>query len=195
MICAAVVSFLLVGFYISSYYLLRSPAHTASDVITLIRCVDQQELEDLCSEIIEENLSAGVPVKQFRAEQRKRARLLFEYLQRMSFNSWLLLSWAHNRQERLATSGLMTDQTREATREIIVAGTTSRIHSLALSAKLLQQLLAGALHLPMRRLPGVRKTEALIVYRQLTGAAVKLAASEGPDAQSRLRTSLFGRFM
>jgi hypothetical protein len=198
MICAVVVCFLAYAVFLLFQLLFRFHAHTVSDVVALVRFVDESELQDLGSEVIEENLRASLSPVRFKVEQLRRALLLFEYLRRMSFNAWVLLSWAYHEEEKFQNSEMPTDDTRSAMRDVIATGTDFRLYSLLMLVKLSSRLVLSRLRIaPLPRLaillrPG--ETHALTMYRDLVSAAIKLSASAGTDAQNRLATSLFGRF-
>jgi hypothetical protein len=130
MICALAVCSFAFGLYIAFYFVFRFHPQTVSEVITLARFVNQKELEDLASAVIEENLRASLPARRFRTEQRKRAILLLEYLRRMSHNSWVILSWAYQLQDRSQGLVAANDSLTVAITDALAAAAPFRLYSL-----------------------------------------------------------------
>lgn len=171
MICAVVVCLPTIAVFLIFQLLFRFHPQTVHDVVALVRCVDEHELEDLGSEVIEENLRASLSPVRFKVEQLRRALLLFEYLRRMSFNAWVLLAWAYRVQEEPRKPEMPTDEHRAAIREVVATATDFRLYSLLTLAKLFSRLVLGRLRIaPLSRLaillrPG--ETHALTMYRAL----------------------------
>ena len=196
MICALAVSFLAFGLYIAFHFVFRFHPQTVSEVIALARFVDQKELEDLASAVIEENLRASLPARRFRTEQRKRAILLFEYLRRMSYNSWVILSWAYQLQDRsqglVAANGSLTVAITDA----LAAAAPFRLYSLMILPRLALRILLNRLRIVL--LPTlatavrVKNRTMAGMYDRLTNTAILLAGYERADAQQRLARILLG---
>jgi len=199
MICVFVVCFLAACSLIASQFFFRFHARNVSEVIALTRFVDHRQLEELRSSIIEENLRAGLPSGRFRAEQRKRALLLFENLRRMSYNSGILLSWAYRLQERLETAGMFNHESRTALSDALAAATSFRLYNLSALGKLFLRILLNRLLLsPAPKLAAmlrVKDRDILAMYDAMINTAIRLAGSEGAEAQNRLATTLLGRLV
>jgi len=196
MICLAVVCLLGIAFLLIPPLFFRAYPQNLNDVIMLLRTIDQRELEDLSSEVIEENLRTSLSRNRFKLEQRRRALLLFEYLRRMSFNSWVLLAWAY-REQRSVQIAAAADAVSIHIEEVLAAGTSFRIHSLIILTRLSIQIFLNRLRIAPLPKPGrllrIAETDGLSIYRELTEASAKLAACDGPDAPNRLTAALFGK--
>ncbi len=108
----------------------RCSVRTVVDLIGIVRCLDERDLEELFDQTKEDNLSLGTPAIRFREAQRQRARMLFEYLRRMGFNATALLDWAYAEQNRLQGPGMPVDQEQvRAIHEIIQTGPEFRFYA------------------------------------------------------------------
>ena len=196
MICAPAVCLLALCFYIASYFVFRFYPETVSEVIALARFVDQKELQDLASAMIEENLRSSLPARRFRTEQRKRAILLLEYLRRMSYNSWVILSWAYQLQDR--SQGLLAPNEGlvVAITDALAAAAPFRLYSLMVLPRLALRILLSRLRIvPLPTLATavrVKNRTMAGMYDRLVNTAIRLAISEGGDAENRLARILLG---
>lgn len=197
MTCLVAVCLFAIGCLLAPVLFFRFPPQNLADVTGFVRSVDRLEVEDLASDMIEENLRSSLPRDRFKVEQRKRVLLLFEYLRRMSFNAWVLLAWAYREQLRIEKAESPGDIVPRLIEEVLAAGTSFRIHSLIILARLSIQIFLNRLRIAPLPRPGrllrIARTDALSIYRELTDAATKLAACDGPDASNRLTAALFGK--
>jgi hypothetical protein len=199
MICAVSLILLLIVCYVFVFLWkpFRFTPRTVADLIAAVERVDVLELDGLLDETKEQNLRTGSSAKRFRQGQRSRARLLFEYLQRMSFNALLILSWSYAEQERVLSPGMPQDEENiRAVEELIRAGTELRIYAIVALAKLLWRLLLDGLRIaPLRRIARLRyaaKIDGLDAHGRFATAAAKLGATEGNEALQRLAVLLSG---
>lgn len=72
MICLAAVCLFAIGCLLAPVLLLRFPPQNLADVISFVRSVDRLEVEDLASDMIEENLRSSLPRDRFQVEQQKK---------------------------------------------------------------------------------------------------------------------------
>ncbi|MGC2741656.1 MAG: hypothetical protein WA672_00610, partial [Candidatus Angelobacter sp.] len=159
-------------------------------------CVDEGELEDLFDQTKEDNLRVA-PAFRFHEAQRARARLLFEYLRRMGFNSMALLVWAYAEQKRVQSPGMpRNEELAQNIREIIDLGTEVRFYFILALSKLSVQLLLDELRVVrIRNLPRLRHAagiDGLESYRRLAQTAVALSAAQRRNAGPRLAILLCG---
>jgi hypothetical protein len=197
MICAVSLILLLIVFYVFVFLWrpFRLTPRTVAELIAAVERVDALELDGLLDETKEQNLQTGSSAARFQRAQRSRARLLFEYLQRMSFNSLLILSWSYAEQERVLSPGMPPDEeTIRAVEELIRAGTELRIYAIVALAKLSWRLLLDGLRIAtLRRIAGLRyaaKIDGLDAHGRLATAAARLGATEGSEALQRLAVLL-----
>lgn len=197
MICVAIVCVLGVCLLVGIGFFFRFHPQNVNEVVALARFINHSELEDLGNNLIEENLRASLPSTRFRREQRKRALLLFEYVRRMAFNSWVLLSWAYQLQDRLESLPLPDSDSRRSVADALAIGTSFRIHILMTLSKLFCRILLYRLRIgPAPKLADslrVRKRSAISEYDALITVAIRLAGTENPEAQIRLATTLLGK--
>lgn len=181
MICILGVCSFAFGLYIAFHFVFRFHPQTVSEVIALARFVDQKELEDLASAVIEDNLRASLPARRFRAEQRKRAILLLEYLRRMSYNSWVTLSWAYQLQDRsqglLAANGSLTVAIADA----LAAAAPFRLYSLRFLPRLALRILLSRL-----RIVPLPTLAAAVRVKNRTMAGMRLRDVAQEDLASRV---------
>lgn len=196
MICFAVVCLVAAGLFLLCQALFRFSPQNVNDVIAFVRCVDSGELEDLGSEIIEENLRFSMSRDRFKAEQRKRALLLFEYLRRMSFNCRVMLGWGQQEQFRIKYLNRPNEKPIELIREFVTAGIAFRLSSLLALGRLFIWILLMRLKIapPPRtaRQLWVGNFNLVLKYRELTNVALKVAAYDSLDRMTRLAVGLFG---
>lgn len=196
MVCFAAVCLVTIGFFLLSQTLFRFSPQNLNEVIALVRCVDLRELEDFGSETIEENLRSAMSNVRFDDEQRKRALLLFEYLRRMSFNSWVMLGWAQQEQEEIEPWKGTSAKPLASVQELVRAGIAFRMNALAALGRLFIRLLLMRLKIaPPPRLGcqlRVGTANLTLQYRELATAALKLAGTDSPDKLTRLAVGLFG---
>ena len=175
----------------------RFSPRTAAEVIAIVRCVDEGELEDLFDQSKEENLRAAASATRFYETQRARARLLFEYLRRMGFNSMALLVWAYAEQKRLQSAGMPENQEQaRIIGEIVAIGTGFRLYFVVAMSRLSVRLLLDQLRVVrirrLSRLQYVSGIDGLDSYRKLAQAAVALTVAQGSNAGARLAALLRG---
>lgn len=196
MICALAVCFLAFGLYIAFHFVFRFHPQTVSEVIALARFVDQKELEDLASAVIEENLRTNLPARRFRTEQRKRAILLFEYLRRMSYNSWVILAWVYQLQDRSQGLVAADDSLTVAIADALAAAAPFRLYSLMVLPRLALRILLSRLRIvplaPLAAAVRVKNRTMAAMYDRLINTAIRLAGSEGADTRHRLARILLG---
>jgi hypothetical protein len=199
MICAVSLILLLIVFYVSVFLWrpFRLTPRTVAELIAAVERVDALELDGLLHETKEQNLRTSSSVVRFRIAQRSRARLLFEYLQRMSFNSLLIISWSYEEQERVLSPGMPRDEENIlAVEDLIRAGTELRIYAIVALAKLSWRLLLDGLRIvPLRRIARLRyaaKIDGLDAHGRFATATAKLGATEGSEALQRLAVLLRG---
>ena len=87
-------------------------------------------MEDLASAVIEENLRASLSAPRFRTEQRKRAIMLLEYLRRMGYDSWVILAWAYQLQDRSQSLVPANGSLSVAIADALAAAIPFRLYSL-----------------------------------------------------------------
>jgi hypothetical protein len=195
MICILAVCSFAFGLYIALHFVFRFHPQTVQDVIALARFVDQKELEDLASAVIEDNLRASLPARRFQTEQRKRAIMLLEYLRRMSYNSWVILAWAYQLQDRSQGLG-SNDSLTVAIADALAAAAPVRFYSLMVLPSLALRILLSRLRIvPLPTLATavrVKNRSMAGMYDRLVNTAILLAGSEGADTRHRLARILLG---
>jgi hypothetical protein len=189
--------FVLTPAYFLFQRLFLVSVRTVTDVIAILRPVDERELDDLLNTTKEEILRANSSAVRFQEGQRVRARLLFEYLRRMAFDALVILSWAHAEQEKLEGPGMPEDATKaRAIREVTEAGTGFRLYALIAFAKLIWRLFLDRLKIRrVRKIADLRhanEIDGLEQYRRLVSGAVALGAAHGDDAPEQLLGLLRG---
>ena len=196
-----VLLFLVLFFLACSYllfaHLFRPSPRSVVDVIAIVRRVEEGELEDLFDELKDENLRTNLPAARFQDEQRRRARLLFEYLRRMSFNSLAVLAWAYAEQERLHGPGMHEDQAQaRRVHDLIQAGTECRVYCVVAISKLACRLLLAAFRIAsIRTLTTMRHAgsiDGLNAYRRLANAVASLNAADDGNLTRILAALLHG---
>jgi hypothetical protein len=200
MICAGflfLAPFVLACFILVLQQRFRFSARTVTDLIAVVRCLDERELEDLFDQTKEDNLRVGRPVLRFHEAQRARARLLFEYLRRIGFNSMALLVWAYEEQKRVQSPGMpRNEELAQNIYEIIDLGTEVRFYFVVALSELSVRLLLDELRIVrIRNLPRLRHAagiDGLESYRRLAQTAVALSAAQGRSSGPRLAALLCG---
>ncbi len=190
-------SLLLACFTLFIQQRFRCSARTVTDLLGILRCVDERDLEDLFDQTKEDNLSLGTPAIRFHEAQRQRARMLFEYLRRMGFNAIALLDWAYAEQKRLQGPGMAADQEQLRTiHEIIQTGPEFRFCAAVALSKLSVLLLLEELRIVrircLSKLRHAAGIDGLELYRSLVQAAVALSAAQGSNAGAQLAALLRG---
>jgi hypothetical protein len=170
---------------------------TVTDVIAMVRRVDERELDDLLNKAKENILRANSSTIGFNQQQRARAWLLFEYLRRMAFNTLVILSWAYAEQEKLQRPGMSKDEKRAGIiRDIVDAGPEFRLYALFTLSKLSWRILLDGLKISRVRtltdLGLAGDFDVLDAYRRLAMAAAALGATHGPAAYKQLVALLRG---
>jgi hypothetical protein len=195
-ICAFLLLVLPVCFYLLFQKLFCFP-RGVTDVIAMVRRVDDREFDDLLNKPKEDILRANSSAIGFKQEQRARAWLFFEYLRRMGFNALIILSWAHAEQEKIERPGMSKDEKRAGMiSEIVDAGTACRLYMLLALSKLSWRILLDELGIaPVRAITDLRlaaEIDGLETYRRLANAAAALSATHGADAHRQLVALLRG---
>ena len=184
-------------FYLSLQKSLFVSLRTITDVIAVVRPVNELNLIDLMDEAKEEILRANSSAARFKESQRARSRLLFEYLRRMAFNSLVIVLWARAEKQKLEGPGMPEDvATAKTIGDVIESGTVFRIYAALALAKLSWWILLDGFRLWQARslatLLYVASIDGLGEYRRLLNAVSVLAAGQGSEAQERLLALLRG---
>ena len=172
-------------------------SRSVTDVIDMIRPVDEHAFDDLLNKTKEDILRANSSATAFKREQRARAWLLFEYLRRMAFNAVVILSWTYAEQEKLRRPGMSKDESRTGIiNDLVDAGPAFRLYALIALSKLSWRILLDGLKItPIRTITDLRRAEdsdGLDAYRRLANAAAALSATHGADAHRQLVALLRG---
>jgi hypothetical protein len=193
-----VVPFVLFSSYVlfQRHFLISVPEMT--DVIAIVRLVNEEQVDDLLNQAREAILRANTSPGPFQAVQRARARILFEQLRSMMFNALVILLWANREQKKIGRPGMPRDEAKsQAIAEMLDAGPSVRLISLIALLKLGSWIVLDAARIKrlvdftkMRSFAGV---DVLAEYRRLARAAASLSSSYGPDAPGRLIALLLGR--
>lgn len=191
-------AFVLFSLYVlfQRHFLISVPEIT--DVIGIVRLVNEEEIEDLLDQAKEAILRANTSPGQFQTVQRARARILFEQLRSMMFNALVLLLWANRERKRLDRPGMPKDEAKsQAVAAIVDAGPSVRLISLVALLKLGLWIVLDAVRMKplsgfgkMRSFAGV---DVLAEYRRLADSAASLSSSYGAEAPRRLIALLLGR--
>ena len=196
MLCTVFLPLALVAFIIIQarfHTLLRFSPATITDLIAVIRRVDDAELRDLLDPKKQENLRVGMHGTQWI----RRARLLHEYLGRIGFNALMILHWAYAEQERQSRPGLERDSEKEDTLKVLVARTLEfRMYVMFARAQLAWRIVRDTFGFPSARtLPSLRhigQIDGLHVYRRLANDICSFALEYGTDVHNRLLIALWG---
>ena len=196
MICAFLLLLFPVCFYLLFQKLFCFP-RGVTDVIAMVRRVDEREFDDLLNKPKEDILRANSSAIGFKQEQPARAWLLFEYLRRMGFNALVILCWAYAEQEKLERPGMSKDEKRAGMiNEIVDAGTACRLYVLFALSKLSWRMLLDGLRIaPVRTITDLRlaaEIDGLETYRRFANPAAALSSEHGADAHRRLVALLRG---
>ena len=196
MICALLLLFVPACFYLLFQKLFCFP-RTVTEVIAMVRQVNEREFDDLLNKPKEDILRANSSAIGFRQEQRARAWLLFEYVRRMGFNALVILCWAYAEQAKLERPGMSKDEKRAGMiSEIVDAGTACRLYMLfALSTLSWRILLDGLRIAPVRTITDMRlaaEIDGLETYHRFANAAAALSSEHGADAHRQLVAVLRG---
>jgi hypothetical protein len=124
-------------------------------------------------------------------------KLLFEYLTRMSFNSWVLLAWAYAERERQNASSILVDPERaHIISDLIEHSTTFRLYIFLALPKLAGLLAMHTIGLtPARNVALVRRVgqlDGLDVYLRMATLAEIRADAYGGDLRTRMASLLRG---
>lgn len=191
-----IVPLLIGGLYVAIERLFFFHPRTIADVIAGVQRIDDAEVEDLMDPKKETNLCASLSADRFKEEQRRRSRLLFEYLRRMAFNALVLLCWAHAEEDRFQISGSPEDVKRaNAIKAIIGIGIQFRFYVLLTRAKLCLWITFDRWVMPGSGLAPLRtmnERDGIKLYRDLIAAADDLSACYGDDCRLRLAVALRG---
>lgn len=162
------------------------------DVIPFVREIKLAELEELLSFHDETYLKLNMTHEQFRTAQRKRMRLLLEYVGSMSHNTAVLLEWGRTEQQR--SWNTTSDDLRQLTEELIKACIEFRCGARAIQTQLHVWLLKTSF--PSAGIPyisALRKIESfdlLHSYEALKNAAAELGQAFGSEYQEQLAQAL-----
>ncbi|HYL93746.1 MAG TPA: hypothetical protein VEW69_11395 [Alphaproteobacteria bacterium] len=185
------------AFLLAAYGVLRHLGRfsnrSAEDVVPYLRPVDLQELEMLLDPALEVSFRMKLSSQEFRQVQRKRARLMQEYLLRMSHNAMVLIEWAN--QEWSPDRPAIPGSRQELAQALVQAATEFRLYSLLARAKLSLWLVRLELwplfgSPSLYRLRNVFGIDALGAYHRLKGAACDLSVGHGLEYQ----TEVTGKF-
>jgi hypothetical protein len=169
---------LLFAAYTAYQSLGRFPRRTIEDVTPFLRPAESQELESLLDPGQEASFRLRMPRMEFADWQRKRIRLLREYLLRMSHNALVLIEWGNMETGGDDGEGQRCSQKQLLARELVQAATEFRLYSILALVKLNFWLILPSpfkLLLPSDTLSSLRNVfgiNALGSYQRL-----KLAAS------------------
>ena len=196
MLCTVFLPLALVAFIIIQarfHTLLRFSPATITDLIAVVRRVDEAELRDLLDEKKQENLRVGM----YGNRWIDRARLLHEYLGRMGFNVLMILHWSYAEQEQQFRPGLERDSEKENTLKALVArGLEFRMYVMFARVKLAWWIVRDTFGVPpARKLASMRQigqTDGLHVYRRLADDVYSFALEYGTDVHNRLLIALWG---
>lgn len=191
------ISFVVPTFYILFQHYLLLSVSSVADVIGIARRVDEVELTDLLDPTKEEILLANTTTVQFRLAQRARARILFEQMRAMTFNTLLILLWAEQEGKKLQRPAMPRDDLRiQNTSTIAEDSPTVRLIGLVAMSKLAWRIALDALRIVrLRRLAEVRTFggfDVLEAYRRTADATVALASAYSGNAAEKLRLILLG---
>jgi len=172
-------------------------SRTVTDVIDMVRPVDERAFDDLLNKTKEDILRTNSSATGFKREQRARAWLLFEYVRRMAFNAVVILSWTYAEQEKLRRPGMSKDERRTGIiNDLVDAGPAFRLYALITLSKLSWRILLDGLKIaPIRTIADLRLAEdsdGLDAYRRVANAAAALSATHGADAHRQLVALLRG---
>lgn len=169
--------------------LFRFPDRDVRDVIPFVREIRLAELDDLLSSHDENYLRLNLTRSQFRKAQRKRMRLLLEFVDCMSHNTEVLLDWGRTEQNRNWTGA--NDDLKQLTAELIKACIEFRCGARAIQTQLHVWLIKTAFF-PSASVPYIsvlRKFESfdlLLSYQELKDAASHLSRAFGEDYAEQL---------
>ncbi len=164
------------------------------DVIPFVREIRLAELDELLSPRDENYLKLNLSPAQFRKIQRKRMRLLLEFVDCMSHNTSVLLDWGRTEQQR-SRSGGGDYEVKQLTEELIKACIEFRCGARAIQTQLHLWLVKTAIF-PTASVPFIsvlRKFESfdlLNSYQELKIAASHLSLTFGEDYADQLGQSL-----
>ncbi len=196
MICAFLLLLPPVCFYLL-FHKLFCFSRGVTDVIAMVRQVDEREFDDLLNKTREDILRANSSALGFKQEQRARAWLLFEYLRRTGFNALVILCWAYAEEEKLECPEMSKDEVRAGMiSEIIDAGTACRLYVLFALSKLSWRILLDGLRIaPVRAITDLRlaaEIDGIETYRRFANAAAALSSEHGANAHRQLIALLRG---
>jgi hypothetical protein len=163
------------------------------DVIPFVREIRLLELDELLNPHDENYLKLNLSPGQFRKVQRKRMRLLLEFVDCMSHNTAVLLDWGRTEQSRSQNSG--DDDLKQLTNELIKACIEFRCGARAIQTQLHVWLIKTAIF-PSATVPYIsvlRKFESfdlLNSYEALKAAASQLSLAFGADYADQIGNAL-----